>query len=146
MLPARPGAGGGHAADQRDAPARQECRSSAEAGVAAEPALARASEEPQSYERGVCTRSLAPRKAVVGLLSRRDSLGIAARRYYQSPRPYEPVLEAFLTLPGGGGFMPGYGWVFFMPDGILNVGAGLLSTFKQFQGVWSGQLPGRVQA
>jgi len=63
------------------------------------------------------------------------ALGIAARRYYRSPRPYEPVLEAFLTLPGGGGFMPGYGWVFFLPDGILNVGAGLLSTFKQFQGV-----------
>jgi menaquinone-9 beta-reductase len=63
------------------------------------------------------------------------ALGIAARRYYRSPRPYEPVLEAFLTLPGGGGFMPGYGWVFFLPDGVLNVGAGLMSTFKQFQGV-----------
>ncbi len=63
------------------------------------------------------------------------ALGIAARRYYRSPRPFEPVLEAFLTLPGGGGFMPGYGWVFFLPDGVLNVGAGLMSTFKQFQGV-----------
>jgi menaquinone-9 beta-reductase len=62
------------------------------------------------------------------------AIGIAARRYYRSPRPFEPVLEAFLNLPGEGGYMPGYGWIFFLPDGVLNVGAGLLSTFKQFQG------------
>jgi len=63
------------------------------------------------------------------------SVGIAARRYYRSPRPKEPVLEAFLTLPGAGGLMPGYGWIFFMPDGVLNVGAGLMNTFKQFKHV-----------
>jgi len=63
------------------------------------------------------------------------SVGIAARRYYRSPRPKEPVLEAFLTLPGDGGIMPGYGWIFFMPDGVLNVGAGLMNTFKQFKHV-----------
>jgi flavin-dependent dehydrogenase len=31
--------------------------------------------------------------------------------------------------------MPGYGWIFFLPDGTLNVGAGLLSTFRGFREV-----------
>ncbi len=68
---------------------------------------------------------------------RRDptrAIGIAARRYYRSPRPFEPMLESFLNLRGGDGFMPGYGWIFFLEDGVVNVGAGLLSTFKGFKG------------
>ena len=64
----------------------------------------------------------------------RRAIGIAARRYYRSPRPFEPVLESFLNLRGADGLMPGYGWIFFLPDGVLNVGAGLLSTFRGFQG------------
>jgi geranylgeranyl reductase family protein len=64
----------------------------------------------------------------------RRAIGIAARRYYRSPRPFEPVLESFLNLRGGDGLMPGYGWIFFLPDSVLNVGAGLLSTFRGFQG------------
>lgn len=84
---------------------------------------------------------------------RRDparAVGIAARRYYRSTRPFEPLLESFLNLEdGAGGYMPGYGWIFFLPDGTLNVGAGLLSTFNQFRSVsaqrlfrlFVGQLP-----
>jgi geranylgeranyl reductase family protein len=69
---------------------------------------------------------------------RRDptrAIGIAARRYYRSPRPFEPILESFLNLRGGGGVIGGYGWIFFLPDGVVNVGAGLLSTFKGFKDV-----------
>jgi flavin-dependent dehydrogenase len=44
------------------------------------------------------------------------------------------MLESFLNLRGGAGFMPGYGWIFFLSDGVVNVGAGLLSTFKGFKG------------
>jgi geranylgeranyl reductase family protein len=69
---------------------------------------------------------------------RRDEtrpLGIAARRYYRSPRPQEPVFESFLNLWDGDGLMPGYGWIFPVGDGVLNVGAGLLNTFKGFKHV-----------
>jgi geranylgeranyl reductase family protein len=69
---------------------------------------------------------------------RRDptrAIGIAARRYYRSPRPFEPILESFLNLRGGGGVIGGYGWIFFLPDGVVNVGAGLLSTFRGFRDV-----------
>ena len=59
-------------------------------------------------------------------------LGIAARRYYRTPRPQEPLFESFLNLWDEDGLMPGYGWIFPVGDGVLNVGAGLLNTFKSF--------------
>jgi flavin-dependent dehydrogenase len=69
---------------------------------------------------------------------RRDEtrpLGIAARRYYRIPRPQEPVLEAFVNLKDEptGGIMAGYGWIFPLGDGVVNVGAGLLNTFTRFK-------------
>jgi len=69
---------------------------------------------------------------------RRDptrAIGTGARRYYRSPRPFEPILESFLNLRWGGsegGVIPGYGWIFFCGDGVVNVGAGLQSTFRDF--------------
>jgi geranylgeranyl reductase family protein len=69
---------------------------------------------------------------------RRDEtrpMGIAARRYYRLPRPQQPVLEAFMNLPDEptGGVMAGYGWIFPLGDGTVNVGAGLLNTFSRFK-------------
>jgi len=83
---------------------------------------------------------------------RRDEsrpLGIAARRYYRSSRPQMPLFESFLNLWDGDGLMPGYGWIFPVGEGVLNVGAGLLNTFRNFRGVsarkvfdvFVGQLP-----
>jgi menaquinone-9 beta-reductase len=71
---------------------------------------------------------------------RRDEsrpLGIAARRYYRSPRAMDPVLEAFVNLPDEptGGVMAGYGWIFPLGDGVVNVGAGLLNTYRRFKEV-----------
>src|SRR5439155_11216252 len=69
---------------------------------------------------------------------RRDEtrpLGIAARRYYRTDRPQEPILESFLHLWDGDALMPGYGWIFPLGDGVLNVGAGLLNTFRNFKDV-----------
>ena len=62
-------------------------------------------------------------------------LAIAARRYYRIPRPQEPVFESFLTMPDEvtGGILAGYGWIFPLGDGMVNVGAGLLNTFKRFR-------------
>jgi flavin-dependent dehydrogenase len=64
-------------------------------------------------------------------------LGIAARRYYRSPRPQQRVLEAFVNLPDEptSGVMAGYGWIFPLGDGVVNVGAGLLNTFTRFNEV-----------
>lgn len=65
----------------------------------------------------------------------RRAVAIAARRYYRIPRPQEPVLEAFLDLRDRDGLMAGYGWIFPLGDGLVNVGAGLLNTFKRFKEV-----------
>jgi menaquinone-9 beta-reductase len=69
----------------------------------------------------------------------RRPVAIAARRYYRMSRPQEPVLEAFLDLSdptaSGAGIMAGYGWIFPLDDGVVNVGAGLLNTFKRFKEV-----------
>jgi geranylgeranyl reductase family protein len=65
-------------------------------------------------------------------------VAIAARRYYRVERPQEPVLEAFLDLvdpTAGRGVLAGYGWIFPLGDGVLNVGAGLLNTFARFKEV-----------
>jgi menaquinone-9 beta-reductase len=65
----------------------------------------------------------------------RRPVAIAARRYYRIPRAQEPVLEAFLDLRDRDGLMAGYGWIFPLGDGLVNVGAGLLNTFKRFKEV-----------
>ena len=64
----------------------------------------------------------------------RRAIGIAARRYYRAARPFQPVFESFLNVRQPSGLIPGYGWIFHLPGGIVNVGAGLLSTFKGFDG------------
>jgi menaquinone-9 beta-reductase len=69
---------------------------------------------------------------------RRDDtrpLGIAARRYYRIDRSPGPWLEVWMDLWEGNELMPGYGWLFPVPDGTVNVGAGLLNTFKGFKDV-----------
>ena len=64
-------------------------------------------------------------------------LGIAARRYYRTSRPLPEALEAFINLPDerSGGLLPGYGWIFPVGDGVVNVGAGLLNTYTRFKEV-----------
>jgi geranylgeranyl reductase family protein len=66
---------------------------------------------------------------------RRDAtrpLGIAARRYYRVERHPGPWLEVWMDLWEGEDIMPGYGWLFALADGTVNLGAGLLNTFKRF--------------
>jgi menaquinone-9 beta-reductase len=65
----------------------------------------------------------------------RRPLGIAARRYYRTSRHPGPWLEVWMDLWDGDAIMPGYGWLFPLPDGAVNVGAGLLNTFKNFKDV-----------
>ncbi len=59
----------------------------------------------------------------------RRQIATAARRYYRSPeRSQEEYLElwADLRFPGHGPYLPGYGWIFPMGDGRVNVGLGAL--------------------
>jgi geranylgeranyl reductase family protein len=57
-------------------------------------------------------------------------LGMAIRGYFTSPYHDEPWIESHLDLRDrGGAHLPGYGWIFPVGDGTVNVGVGLLSTF-----------------
>jgi len=73
----------------------------------------------------------------LGTSRRKDyPMGLAARGYYSSPRSTDPFLESQLDMrDDSGASMPGYGWVFPLGDGTVNVGVGLLSTFKRWKHV-----------
>ena len=63
-------------------------------------------------------------------------LGMAIRGYFTSPRHDEPWIESHLDIRDkGGNVLPGYGWIFPVGDGRVNVGIGLLSTFNQWKAV-----------
>ncbi|MDQ3402209.1 MAG: geranylgeranyl reductase family protein [Actinomycetota bacterium] len=64
-------------------------------------------------------------------------MGVAVRRYYASPRSKDDYLESHLELwdrsdPDNPALLPGYGWIFGMGDGTVNVGLGILSTSKAY--------------
>jgi geranylgeranyl reductase family protein len=68
-------------------------------------------------------------------------LGMAIRGYYHSPRHDEPWIESWLDIRDkAGSVLPGYGWIFPVGDGRVNVGIGLLSTFNQWKAVNTTQL------
>jgi geranylgeranyl reductase family protein len=59
--------------------------------------------------------------------------GMALRGYYRSPRSAEAYIDSFLDIRDADGkVVPGYGWIFPLGDGRVNVGVGLLSN----QGLW----------
>jgi len=66
-------------------------------------------------------------------------MGVAVRRYYTSPRTHDDYLESWLELwdgpPGADDakLLPGYGWIFGMGDGSVNVGLGVLNSSAGFQ-------------
>jgi menaquinone-9 beta-reductase len=73
----------------------------------------------------------------LGTTRRRDlPLGMALRGYYTSDRHDDPFIESHLDIRDAEGAMvPGYGWIFPMGDGRVNVGVGLLSTDRRWKGV-----------
>ena len=63
-------------------------------------------------------------------------LGMAIRGYYRSPRHDERWIDSWLDIRDkAGNVLPGYGWIFPVGDGRVNVGVGLLSTFNQWKAV-----------
>lgn len=73
----------------------------------------------------------------VGAKRRRDyPYGLAVRGYWESPNSDDRMIESQLDMRDAEGrAMPGYGWVFPLGDGEINVGAGLVSTFKGWKDV-----------
>jgi geranylgeranyl reductase family protein len=73
----------------------------------------------------------------LGATRRRDwPLGMALRGYWSSPRHDDAFIESHLDIRDkGGDIVPGYGWVFPLGDGRVNVGVGMLSTDRSWKGV-----------
>jgi geranylgeranyl reductase family protein len=65
----------------------------------------------------------------------RRPLGVAARRYYRSPREQGNYFESWFDLWDQRVILPGYGWIFPVGQEILNVGAGLLNTTSLFRDI-----------
>ncbi len=62
--------------------------------------------------------------------------GMAIRTYFESPLHAEPWIESALDVRDrNGASLPGYGWIFPVGDGTINVGVGLLSTFRDWKSV-----------
>ncbi len=74
---------------------------------------------------------------MLGTSRRRDlPLGMALRGYYRSERHDDPFIESHLDIRDTeGNVVPGYGWIFPMGDGRVNVGVGLLSTEQRWKGM-----------
>jgi geranylgeranyl reductase family protein len=73
----------------------------------------------------------------MGLTKRDDRpIGVAVRRYYQSPvRADDDYLESWLELRSAQDrerLLPGYGWIFGLGDGRVNVGLGILNSSSAF--------------
>jgi geranylgeranyl reductase family protein len=73
----------------------------------------------------------------LGTTRNRDwPMGMALRGYYTSDRHDEPWIDSHLDIRDPkGDVVPGYGWIFPLGDGRVNVGVGLLSTGGAWKGV-----------
>jgi geranylgeranyl reductase family protein len=67
--------------------------------------------------------------------------GMALRGYYSSDRHDEEMIESHLDIRDrDGSVVPGYGWIFPLGDGRVNVGVGLLSTDQRWKGLNTARL------
>jgi geranylgeranyl reductase family protein len=66
--------------------------------------------------------------------------GMALRGYYRSDRHDEDLIESHLDIRDNGEVVPGYGWIFPLGDGRVNVGVGLLSTDRRWKGLNTSRL------
>lgn len=62
-------------------------------------------------------------------------MGLAIRSYYETPRGSDEFFESWLQLRKGERTLPGYGWLFPLGDGTVNVGVGVPSTFGAWRDV-----------
>jgi menaquinone-9 beta-reductase len=63
-------------------------------------------------------------------------MGMALRGYYKSARHDDTYIESHLDLrDSSGAVVPGYGWIFPLGDGRVNVGVGLLTVTGRWKGL-----------
>ncbi|MDE3086427.1 MAG: geranylgeranyl reductase family protein [Acidobacteriota bacterium] len=75
-------------------------------------------------------------RALGATRDRGHPLGMALRGYFRSPRHDDEFIESHLDLRvGGSEVVPGYGWIFPLGDGRVNVGVGLLSAEGKYKGI-----------
>jgi geranylgeranyl reductase family protein len=75
-------------------------------------------------------------RALGATRNRAYPLGMAVRGYFTSPLHDDPWIESHLDIRDKhGNHLPGYGWIFPVGDGTVNVGVGLLSTFSGWKDV-----------
>lgn len=69
----------------------------------------------------------------------RRPMGVAIRTYFESPLAATDMMESHLELwagkPGESELLPGYGWLFAVGDGLVNVGLGSLSSTAKPSGI-----------
>ncbi|MDR6939286.1 geranylgeranyl reductase family protein [Arcanobacterium hippocoleae] len=69
----------------------------------------------------------------------RRPMGVAIRTYFESPLASTDMMESHLELwsgePGKSQLLPGYGWLFAVGDGLVNVGLGSLSATAKPSGI-----------
>jgi geranylgeranyl reductase family protein len=80
-------------------------------------------------------------------------MGVAVRTYFRSPLHDDPWMTSYLELwdgqPGASNLMPGYGWIFALGDGTVNVGLGSVSStnaatkvdYRDLFGKWMANTP-----
>jgi menaquinone-9 beta-reductase len=62
-------------------------------------------------------------------------VGLGIRTYYRTDRHDDDFIESWLELRKEGNLLPGYGWLFPVGDGTMNVGVGILASSKKSLGV-----------
>ena len=73
-------------------------------------------------------------RALGTVRDKRVPYGLGARAYFSSPMASDGFLESQLALTDeAGASIPGYGWVFPLGDGEVNLGVGALSTFHRWK-------------
>lgn len=93
----------------------------------------------------IAADGVSSRMAVALGIEKRDDrpMGVAVRTYHSSPRHDDDYIESWVELTAptqttasgqatGGEVMPGYGWLFPLGDGTVNVGLGMLNTSPAF--------------
>jgi menaquinone-9 beta-reductase len=102
--------------------------------------LATENGEPREFRAPVtlaCDGVSARLALAMGVNKREDRpIGVAVRQYFHSPaRHDDEYLESWLELrskEGGDKLLPGYGWIFGLGDGRINVGLGVLNSSVAF--------------
>jgi flavin-dependent dehydrogenase len=76
-------------------------------------------------------------RALGMVMDPRRPVGLAVRAHFDAKRPAvdDEMIESYLELRDGDALLPGYGWIFPMGSGRINVGVGILSTYKGWRDV-----------